>query len=125
MKEVKVEIILNEQALYTQIMSVVNESDTMTEIHQRFAEIIDPWVPYDTGQLSTNLTIDETGVTYNAYDEEDGYYAAKNYYGIDIRHKTEHHPLATAYWDRVAMQTERDRLTNEVLEIIIRRINNG
>ena len=125
MSNIKITVEFNGDALYRQILDAVNDPATMTEVHEKFAEIIDPWVPYDTGELSSNLTIDETGVTYNAYDTVDGYYSEKNYYDTSIRHKTEHHPLATAYWDKVAMQTEYDRFVQIVTEIIAKRLNNG
>lgn len=122
---IHIDIQINEQAIYAKTVGLLSDPQVMTEVHRVFADIIDPWVPMDTGELATNLTIDETGVTYNAYDESDGHYAAKNYYGIDIKHKKDKHPLATAYWDKVAMQTERERLAQEVKDILVRKANNG
>lgn len=87
--------------------------DVMKEIHQVYAEIIDPWTPFLTGKLSTDLTISAEGVTYNVP------YAAKKYYG-EVFHK-EVHPLATSHWDEVAMQTELDSFTARVKEILVRR----
>ena len=102
------------------IDNVVNDSATMTEVHQTFADIINPWIPYDTGRLADkDVRITAEGVTYYAP------WAEKNYYGDDIQHRTDKHPLATAYWDKVAMQTEREKLALEVKEILIRRLGNG
>ena len=87
----------------------------MTEIHQVFAETIDPWTPFLTGKLSSDITVDSTGVTYNVP------YAKEKYYG-EVFHK-EVHPLATSHWDEVAMQTEFDGFANKVKEILIRKAN--
>lgn len=101
------------------LYSLLTDPDVMTEVHREFADTIDPWVPYDTGELSQNLTIDASGVTYNAD------YAAKQYYGTEFHHKREHHPLASAKWDEVAMQTERDAFALKVRDILIRRLSSG
>ena len=41
-------------------------------------------------------------------------YAARMYYGVGYRFKKDRHPLATAMWDKAAMQTQRDKLTREI-----------
>ena len=125
MSGVKVTIQINDEALANKLQGLVDDADVMTEIHQMYAEVIDPWVPMDTGLLANDLVIDETGILYEAYDEADGYYAAKNYYDVSIKHRTTHHPLATAYWDKVAMQTEYERVKQKATEIIVRKANNG
>lgn len=102
------------------IEDVIHDEDTMLLVHARFAQIIDPYVPYDTGYLSQgSVEINADGVTYTAD------YAWKQYYGEDFKHKTEVHPLATAFWDKVAMETHFEEFADEVKEIIIRRLNNG
>lgn len=113
--EVKVDV----AGITNKVESVIHRDDTMLEVHQVFAKVIDPWVPYDTGALSQHLDITPTGVTYTEP------YAAKQYYGDEFKHTTEHHPLASAHWDEVAMQTERANLAMQVKEILVRRLNNG
>lgn len=106
--------------IVSEINNVVNDDYTKTLIHARLAQIVDPYVPYDTGYLSQDsVEIDETGVIYTAD------YAWRQYYGTEFRHKTEVHPLATAFWDKVAMETHYDEFAEDVKEIIIRRMNNG
>lgn len=125
MNDVKVTIQIDDEVINSQLQELIKDADVMTEIHEMYAEVIDPWVPMDTGLLANDLVIDETGILYEAYDELDGYYAAKNYYGVGIKHKKAHHPLATAFWDKVAMQTEYERVKQLATEIIIRKANNG
>ena len=111
---------VNLQGVQSRLENAINSPDTMTEIHQDFAKTINPWIPKDTGRLADkDVRITAEGVTYYAP------WAEKNYYGDDIHHRTDKHPLATAHWDKVAMQTEREAFAQRVKEIIMRRYNNG
>lgn len=114
---VNIDVQVNEAAIQAKIQNIINREDVKTEANRIFANIIDPWIPYDTGNLAHNITVNAEGVTYHAD------YAAKNYYGDDIRHKTDKHPLATAHWDDVAMQTEMDNLTSQITDMIVRKVN--
>ena len=89
------------------------DDDVMTQIHQLFAETIDPWTPFLTGALHSDITVRADGVTYNVP------YAADKYYGI-VYHK-EVHPLATDHWDVVAMETELEAFEAKVKDILIAR----
>lgn len=103
-----------------EIQNIINSDETMTEVHEAFASILDPYVPYDTGNMSQDeISIDADGVTYYAE------YAAKQYYGVEFKHTKDTHPLATAYWDKVAMQTQQEAFAQEVADIIARRLSNG
>lgn len=117
---IRTDVKVNLDGITQRVESVIHSDETMTEVHREFANIINPWIPYDTGRLADkDVRINAEGVTYYAP------YASKNYYGDDIHHKTDKHPLATAYWDKVAMQTEQELLAERVKEILVRRINNG
>ena len=83
---------------------------TMEQIQTIFAKIIDPWTPYWTGNLHSDVTITDKGVTYNAP------YAADKYYGTVFC--KDYHPLATAHWDKVAMETQMPVLIAQVTEIL-------
>ena len=86
------------------------DTETRRQIQMVFAELIDPWTPFLTGQLHRDLTIDETGVTYNAP------YSAEKYYG-EVFCK-DYHPLATSHWDKVALETEMPVLKARIIEIL-------
>ena len=83
---------------------------TMLQIQSIFAEVIDPWTPFLTGQLHSDLTITDEGVTYNSS------YAADKYYG-EVFCK-DYHPLATSHWDKVAMETQMPLMIEKVTEIL-------
>lgn len=89
------------------------DDDVMTRIHQLFAETVDPWTPFLTGALHSDLTIGPDGVTYNVP------YSAEKYYGTV--YCKEFHPLATDHWDQVAMETEMEAFEQKVKDILIAR----
>lgn len=99
--------------------NIKSDKEFMTEVQQEFADVVNPYVPYDTGNLSEDITVDETGVTYNAE------YADKQYYGEEFHHNTEHHPLATARWDEVAMQTQQEELESRIVDLLEKRFKDG
>ena len=109
----QVKVVINENSIKQKVDALLDET-TMLRIQEVFAETIDPWTPFLTGQLSGDIEIDSTGVTYNVP------YAKNKYYG-EVYHK-EVHPLATSHWDQVAMQQGAyDILKAKVTEIITER----
>ena len=113
---VKIEV----NSVLKDIQNVVNDDWTRTLIHAQLAQTVYPYVPYDTGYLSEgSVEVEADGVYYTAF------YAWRQYYGEDFKHNTEVHPLATAQWDKVAMQAHYDEFAEEVADIIARRYNNG
>ena len=120
MSIIKTNVNINLNSIESKLSQTLNDPNTMTEVHQEFANVINPWIPKNTGRLADgDVRVDATGVTYYAP------YASKCYYGDDIPFRTDKHPLATAHWDKVAMHTERAVFAQTVKEIIIRRYNNG
>ena len=114
---IKTTVTINTDGINGKLNDVIHSNEVMTEVHQAFAETIDPWVPYDTGALSKHIVVDATGVVYTEP------YAAKQYYGDEFHHTGRVHPLASAHWDKVAMQTQRESLAQQVKDILVRRIN--
>ena len=104
-----------QQAAQEMIDSVINDADFRTEVNQMLAEKYDPYVPYVTGRLATNIVVDENGINYQQP------YADKVYSG-SLNHNREHHPLATSYWDDVAYASNKEEIDNEVKEILERWI---
>ena len=49
-------------------------------------------------------------------------YAARMYYGVGFHFSTEKHALATAMWDKAAMETQRDKLTRAVAAYMRRQV---
>lgn len=105
---------IDEKELQRKLDSLIDDK-TMLEVHNVFAKMIDPWVPFLEGPLSQTLRISPEGVDYLVP------YAHYQYTGDGFNHTTEYHPLATARWDEVAMQTELERFKKEVTAILERR----
>lgn len=82
--------------------------------HNELYRLSNKYVPMQTGYLAQNVEITPKYVRYKAP------YAARMYYGVGFRFRKNKHPLATAMWDKVAMQTQRDKLTRAV-EAYMRR----
>ena len=107
-----VEVDFNIDSVVNKIDSLVDD-DVMTQIHALFAETVDPWTPYLTGALSSDVTVGPDGVTYNVP------YAAEKYYGTVYCKKF--HPQATDHWGEVAMDTELEAFEEKVKDILIAR----
>lgn len=105
---------VNEQAIEAKIDELLDDS-TMLAVHNAFARLIDPWVPMLEGPLSQTLEITPEYVRYLVP------YAHYQYNGINFNHTTTYHPLASAQWDKVAMQTQMPQFEAEVTEILKRR----
>ena len=88
--------------------------EVKTECAKVLAEMCDPYVPYDTGALANNITVDAEGVTYNQP------YATKVYEGTGIRFNQEKHPLATAQWDQAMLQSQGDEFDKRIEDVINR-----
>ena len=102
-------------AAQEQIDKILDNPMFKTEINGMFAKKCDPYVPYITGALASNITVDSTGITYNQPYAEDVYYSA----GM---HNTEHHPLASSRWDEVTVNNHREEIAQNIAEILRRWI---
>lgn len=105
---------LNNKALESKINSLLDEK-TMTQIHNEFAKVLDPYVPFLEGPLSQTVQIYADHIKYVQP------YAHYQYEGINFNHTTTYHPLATAQWDKVAMTNEMDKFEQSVRNILVRR----
>lgn len=112
---IRVEVEVNEAALQDKLFALFNDETTMTAIHNLLARTVDPWVPYLEGMLSQTLEITPMYVRYLMP------YAHYQYYGVGFNHTIEHHPLASAQWDKVAMQSQKDIFMEQVKGILVRR----
>ena len=77
-------------------------------IAAEFERYCDPYVPFKTGALAqtTNVTPD--------YVEYLVPYAHYQYVGEHFNHTLIFHPLATAYWDRVMLETQGEEFLEQV-----------
>lgn len=105
----------NKDAIVDEIRDKVTDPETMTEISQLLADMCDPYVPYQTGNLAHDITVNENGVTYNAE------YSNKQY--INPNHATNIHPLASGQWDKAMLDAEGDTFIEKVAEILSRKLS--
>lgn len=113
MAEIKVTVSLDANSIKGKVDSLLDDA-TLEKIHQSLANVINPWTPYLSGNLSKDVAVSSDGVVYNAP------YASDKYYGYAY-HKEEH-PLATSHWLEVAMeQGALEPFEQQVKDILIQR----
>ena len=99
------------QAMLDLVNETLDDPGFKTDVNKMLSEVYDPYVPYVTGALSQNITIDSEGITYNQpYAEE--------VYESNHMHNLEHHPLASSHWDEVAFANHIDEIGEEVIQRI-------
>jgi len=83
------------------------DADSMAVIAATARDFMEPFVPRDTGRLTSDVSVDScpmaARITYNAP------YAVFVYAGTRLgtvmQFQTTHHPLASAQWDQAAMRS--------------------
>lgn len=116
-------------------ISFIIDDEFKQFMHEEFYKIMFPYIPYDTGELSstTNETygsltdeqsmsigllsgnIDETGITFDAPYAARDYYESRNW-------RREKHPLATENWGEEAFNAHEQELINTLQEYTDRRV---
>ena len=115
MSRLTTKVDINSKRIQQKLSRIGNDPQLMLEVHTSFARMINPWVPFLHGPLSQTVEIEPTCVRYIQP------YARYQYYGVGFHHTTDYHPLASAMWDKVAMQTQRKPFAKQVQNIIKRR----
>ena len=111
-----VEVDFDPDAIVNSIQENLFTDEVRTEIVAKFAEMCDPYVPYNTGKLAGSVQISPEGLTYTAE------YAGEVYNGIGINFRKDYHPFATAQWDKVMMTEQGELFMEYVSEILQNRI---
>ena len=89
---------------------------TMLAIYNNLAKRCDPYVPFLEGPLSQTAVVSSEGVTYIQP------YARRQYYGDNFNHTLDHHPLASARWDKAMLRDHGDEFLQEVEDILYWRM---
>ena len=105
------DVYVDEVALEHTVEQLIDDK-LMLQIHNLFAKMCDPYVPFLEGPLSQTIEIEPTGVRYTQP------YAHYQYHGEDFNHTKDYHPLATAFWDKVMMQDKGQEFTAQVEAIL-------
>ena len=106
------------QAINNKIKAL-GSPEAKTNINRIYADMCDPYVPYDTGALSKNVQVSENGVTYSQP------YARRQYHGENIAHNLTHHPLATAKWNEAMLADHGDEFIQAVTEELRKDLKKG
>ena len=138
---IKITYKVKDEDLSNSLDNIFNRKTKMM-ICDDFARLIDPWVPFREGVLSQGIAIGEDFIHYNSpyahYMHEGIVYGPnipikqkdgtiewrspkgkkKHPTGKPISYRTDGHPLATAHWERVAMQTQADKFKRDITNII-------
>lgn len=135
---------------FAHLMDFDKHPDLGILLHNALAKQMDPYVPMDTGMLSTSRLITPhyveytqpyahyqyTGIVYgpNIPVIENGIVTgwfsppgkgSKQPTGKQIQYSTEMHPLATHHWDKAMMRDKGDVFVKEVGKIIKRWLKNN
>lgn len=102
------------------VAQVGYNEQVLHDIAEKYAELINPWVPYKTGKLA-DFSIEPGGkIIYDpiADNKKKYHYAVVQYYGDFINRNRKVHPQATSRWDEVADQFIWDRFRKDAAKII-------
>ena len=105
---------LDDMAIAGRISKLLDDS-TRLEIHNLFAKMMDPYVPFLEGPLSPTAEVTPQDVRYTQP------YAHYQYTGSHFNFTTDYHQLATAYWDKAMMRDKGEEFVEQVRQIIARK----
>lgn len=129
------------------VAGLKSDSELMFAINTKLKERCDPYVPYDTGNLS-DANVTKTGVSYNApyaHYQYTGIVYGPNYpiyakgdpntiiawrsrppkypTGKELQYDTSVHPLAGPEWDKRMLLAEGDEFIADCQELVNKRVN--
>lgn len=108
-------VYIDDMALQKKLTKLTQDDQTMLEIHNLFAKMCDPYVPFLEGPLSQTIEVTPECVRYTQP------YAHYQYTGEGFNFTKDYHPLASAYWDRAMMADHAEEFEELVKQILIRR----
>lgn len=105
---VKVELRIN------QAFSRLFDRGAKLYANTRLRAYCDPYVAFDTGNLSSNVTVTDEAVIYESP------YAIYPYKGKNMNFTKDHHPLATAEWNKAMAVAKGQQLADDIQKYIER-----
>lgn len=106
----KVSVQINPESAAARIFT----KDVLYYANSRLYAYCDEYVPFRTGDLSQDVTITDQGVTYNRP------YAVYPYNGEGMDFTKDHHPLATAKWEKAMAASKGQQLADDISDYIKR-----
>ena len=113
-ERITVDVEVNDSLLEDKLEELITP-EIMLEIHNLFAKMCDPYVPFLEGPLSQTIEVTAEGVRYTQP------YARRQYYGTEFNHTLDYHPLASAMWDKAMMTDKGEEFVEQVRQILMRR----
>ena len=112
---IETEVSVDEIGIENKISALFADPVVMLQIHNEFARLCNPYVPFLEGPLSQTVEIMPDYVRYIQP------YARYQYYGVNFNHTLDYHPLASAMWDKAMLRDHRDEFLEAVRLVLIRR----
>ena len=110
------------QKIESDLIRLTENPAIKTSIHQKWADLIEPWVPIRSGNLRGSTVIDENGIEYTASSPYNGYhYSGLQYYETGFNHKG----ITTDHWAAVAKPYVWDSLIDYASKEMKRGIKNN
>ena len=107
------------------VSNLKNDAQLMLDINTKFAFRCNPYVPYETGKLSS-VNVTKTGVSYNAPYARYQYEGINRYTGGPLHYNPPthpiFHPLACSHWDQKMLEVEGDNFRADCEELIDRKV---
>ncbi len=118
---IKTTVSVNENAIRAKVDTLIKDGQTMLQIHNKFAQMCNEYVPFLEGPLSQSVRVYPDYISYNTP------YAHYQYVLHDMNedlagttNRTRiYHPKATSYWDK-AMMLEKGELFCKQVENILK-----
>lgn len=88
--------------------------EAVSFMYQTFYNKMFPYIPFVTGNLASDYTIEEDGIHFNAI------YSTRQYFGTEFNFTKDQHPLAQALWADVAWNTHEKEINEELLHFLER-----
>lgn len=114
--ELQVSVEVNFTLLQNKVDKILEDDTVKLAIHNALARYCHPYVPYLYGPLSETVEITPEYIKYIQP------YARRQYYGDGFNFTKDYHPLATSRWDQAMMQDRGDQFSNEIQELLIRKL---
>ena len=138
---IKTEVHIDMNAIGNKLKGLLNDDKTMLEIHNLFADKMEPYVPFGPGENASiqvtpeyvkydapyahyhyegivygpNIPIIEDGIVVGWFSIPD---KPKHPTGAELKFKK---AKASAHWDQAMMAEKREEFTEEVRQILARR----
>ena len=136
-----IKVTVDDNAIVGKIDKLIDD-ETMLQVHNKFAQMCNDYVPMETGTLAQTTEITAEGVRYtqpyahyqytglvygpNIPIIEDGMIVGwfsrpkqpKSPTGESLQYSTEQHPLASAEWDKAMMRDKGDEFKKAVTDIL-------